>query len=388
VHTGDWHVGKAIRGKHRTLEYRSVLNELKEFLQKEAVDILLVAGDIYDSSTPSAEAEDIVYNFFHDISQLRVPTVVIAGNHDSGLRFEAISNIMALAGITIRGFYASGGGREKVIITAKDGTKAQIVLIPFVPERIFVRAQDLVEANKSPSRIYSKEMGKTLCKFASTFSPNGVRMVVGPLVMYGSKLGGGERSLFTGENYAVYPEEIPENIDYLALGHVHLYQCIEAASPIYYCGSPLQMDFGEANTPKGFLFLEAKPGKKCEPTFIEFRSGRNLIEIKGTFEEITALAGSDPSLQNAHLKVTVKADSSTLGLSYQLKKIFPEAVEIRRECPVSPPKSLPNITDWLPQLYKEYCEKQRKESTSEAIIQEFNKLYERETSEGKSIVNG
>ena len=378
VHTADWHVGKSIRGRHRGDEYREILEELKEFISRHDIDILLVAGDIFDSTTPSAEAENIVYNFFHDISLLGVRSLVIAGNHDSGLRFEAIANLMKLAGVTIRGFFSHSREKRELTITAADGNQARIVLVPFVPERTFVRAEDLLDGKISNTITYSREMGKLLRQFSAHFTPQTVNIVVAHLLMHGARVGGGERSLYLGDNYAVYPEEIPANIDYLALGHMHLYQQIPGPGAIYYPGSPLQMDFGETETPKGFLYLEAFPGCPCQPRFIEFRAGKKLVAIKGTLEEITTIAESDPGLKNVYLKMTVHADASSMGLSYQLKKLFPEAVEIRREyAAAAKPKKITISSDWLPTLYKEYYRKQHDEELPEILLKQFNDLYQK-----------
>ncbi|NUM35395.1 MAG: exonuclease SbcCD subunit D [Candidatus Brocadiae bacterium] len=383
VHTADWHIGKSIKGRHRGGEYREILDELKEFLLKESVEILLVAGDIFDSSTPSAEAEDIVYNFFHDISLSGIYTVVIAGNHDSGLRFEAISNLMALAKVTMRGF-ANETDRAKILLPCKDGSKAQIVLLPFLPERTYIRAEALVQEETNTHKIYSQEIGELLQRLCRDFRPDTVNIVVAHLLMHGSRPGGGERRLYLGDNYAVYPEAIPSNIDYMAIGHIHLQQKIEAPSPIYYPGSILQLDFGESNTEKGFLFLDAKPGQKAVPEFIPFRYGKKLKEIKGTLEEITKLSESDPGLKDAYLKITVKADASSLGVSHQVKKIFPDAVDIRKEYESSPSSTITQKTHWLPELYRQYYQKQYPGEIPQNIMAEFQSIYARCSEEKKN----
>lgn len=377
VHTADWHIGKSLRGRHRGHEYKAVLKELRDYIIKESVDILIVAGDLFDSSTPSAEAENIVYNFFHDVSKTGVHSVVIAGNHDSGLRFEAISGIMELAQVRMRGFYHFDSDENVPFdIQTKDGQVARIALIPFIPERAFVRAETLSSSTQSPTNIYSQEFGKVIKDISQSFTPETVNIIVGHILMHGSKPGGGERRLYLGDNYAVHPEEIPDNIDYIALGHIHLWQNIEADSPIYYCGSPVQMDFGEKDTPKGFLVVDAEAGKLCIPEFVELREGKKLRELHGTFEEITTLIESDPKLKECYLKINIKADASTMGISYQLKKILPDAVDIRREYISTSQKELPKGDDWLPKLYKEYYEREFEKEIPAEVLSEFKKLYE------------
>ena len=380
VHTADWHIGKTLRGKQRSEEYREVLAELKLFLEKEQIDLLLVAGDIFDSFSPSAEAEDIVYNFFHDISFLGTRTVVIAGNHDSGFRFEAIARLMALANVHMLGFYdAQLPERSRVIVPSRDGSqKADIIMLPFISERIFTRADDLTNReNEEIAHNYSQELGRVLKNLTSRFQAGNINIVMAHLLMHGAKPGGGERRLYLGDNYAVHPAEIPADIDYMGLGHIHLCQSIAAPCPLYYSGSPLQMDFGETEQNKGFLYLQAQPQKQNLPEFIPLTKGKQLREIKGTMEQINAIIESDKDLQDAYLKVTIQADATSLGLSHEIKKKLPNTVDIRREY-ISKGKqelALQTGDDWLPDLYQKFYESQHEHTVSEEIMADFKKLY-------------
>ena len=380
VHTADWHVGKTIRGKHRGEEHREILAELLEFLREEKVDILIIAGDVFDTFTPSAESENIVYQFLHDVSLMKINTIVIAGNHDSGLRFEAISSLMSIAGITMLGFLHSTNEQHQIVIPVTSKQKAQIAIIPFIPERTFVRAEDLLtEEQDTNVNAYSKGMGKILRKFCQPFTRKTVNLVVSHMLMHGAKPGGGERRLYLGDNYAVHPEEIPCNIDYVALGHIHLAQEISAPSPVLYCGSPLQLDFGERETPKGFYFFETGPGSKAEPEFIEFQKGKKLVQLSGSLEEVNTLLESDPSLSDAFLKITLESDSEHHESSYELKKLFPNAVDIRKNYLTTENKTpiLPHSTELLPKLYKEFYEEHHKSDMPPKMFEEFHQLYKK-----------
>ncbi len=379
VHTGDWHIGKTLRGRHRSQEYREILDELKTFIEKEDVDILLIAGDVYDSFSPSAESENIVYSFFHDVSKLGVKTVVVAGNHDSGLRFEAVSNLLALANVTVVGFFDHKNPlKSNVTLSSRDGKeKAYVALLPFVFERTFTRAEDLVDKESSEAtQHYSQQVGQILNEFSHSLPTDTINILLSHLLMHGARPGGGERRLYLGDNYAVHPEHIPANFDYIALGHVHRYQKIDAPSPIYYCGSPLQMDFGEKCTEKGFLFLSLQPGEKKEPSFIPFTKGKELNEVQGSMEEIQSFIETHQDIDNQYFKVTIRADASSLGLSYKIKKQLPNAVEIRREYVGQEKKDLlPQGSDWLPELYQKYCEQTSDKPLAKEILEEFHNLY-------------
>lgn len=377
VHTGDWHIGKSLRGKERGEEYRAILQELREFVSQQQIDILLIAGDVFDSFNPSAESEEMVYNFFYDVSCMKIATVVIAGNHDSGSRFNALSPLMTIAGVTMVGFLSQKHKVEQVLITTRDKTKAKIAPCPFIPENTFVRAAGLVKEGLQTTYLYSREMGKLLQEMAQDFTRDTVNIIVGHLLMHGASVAGSERRLYLGENYAVHPEQIPANVDYIALGHIHLHQHIAAASPVYYCGSPLQLDFGEKGMEKGFFFLETQPGMVCKPIFIPFRSGKKLIELTGEIEEISTSVVSDPALAGAHLKITLKTNTPTTDIFYQMKKDFPNAVEIRRECSTSQVvEPIPSGTDWLPKFYGEFYQRHYAQNIPPEMMTHFQELYQ------------
>lgn len=378
IHTGDWHVGKTIRGRHRGAEHRAILDELGNYIEKENVELLLVAGDIYDTPTPSAAAEDIVYRFFHKMSALGVTSIVIAGNHDSSLRFEAISRIMALANIIMVGSYDFENPQKCIYnyISRNGEQKVSIGMIPFIFERSFVRADNIIqEEREQMTTRYSNGMAKVFQQLSKLLATDSTCIFIGHLLMHGARPGGGERRLYLGDNYAVHPATIPKNIDYFALAHVHMYQEIENSSIAYYSGSPLQMDFGEVDHEKGFLLLELTGNKLSPPKFIPLTSGTKLHSIFGTVGELEKLVESQKELQDYHLKITIKTDASTLGLSYKIKQSFPNAVDIRREFISHDKKEFvkkDNAT-WLPDMYKEYTHKHEKTT---AILKEFTLLYE------------
>ena len=102
LHTSDWHVGKTIRGVSRLEEHAAVLGEIGEVARREEVDLVLVAGDLYETASPSAEAERVVIDALLDLRTV-APVVAIAGNHDNPARFEALRPLAEQVGITVRG---------------------------------------------------------------------------------------------------------------------------------------------------------------------------------------------------------------------------------------------------------------------------------------------
>ena len=144
LHTSDWHVGKTIRGLSRLDEHRRVLGEIASVARDRGVDLVLVAGDLYESAAPSAEAEQVVLRALLDLHDTGAKVVVIAGNHDNPGRFEAIRPLMAELGITVLGHVARPEAGGVIEHTTGAGERAHLALLPFCSQRYTVRAAQLM----------------------------------------------------------------------------------------------------------------------------------------------------------------------------------------------------------------------------------------------------
>jgi exonuclease SbcD len=371
VHTGDWHIGKVLLGKQRLEEFTAILQEIKTYLIDNQIDIIIVAGDVFDTGMPSAEAEKLVYDFFHDISQYNIKSIVIAGNHDSDARFEALSNLMKLANVTMRGFDYQNTEPSKVRIE-KNGEIVDIVLLPFISEKHFLQSSDL--KTEHPQDLYSIGMGKILQDIANNFDSNAVNIVVSHILIHGAKSSGSEKRLYLGQNYALHPEQIPQNIDYFALGHIHYEQKMDAPCPTYYSGSCLQLDFGEADTPKGFLLLDTKQERPFVPQFIELTSGKKLIALQGTWDDLQEkIQNNTIDIENNYVAVEVL--NNTTILPHQIQETFPNALKIVSKHPKEPVELKTQTADWIPELFKKYYHAQAKKDILEQVIEEFNHFY-------------
>ena len=143
LHTSDWHVGKTIRGESRLEEQIVVLAEIAEVAAAEAVDLIVVAGDLYETAAPSAEAETVVTRALLALRAV-APLVVIAGNHDNAARFEAVRPLAAAAGIEVRGRVARPDEGGVVTIDTVGGERARVALLPFCSPRYSVRVAELM----------------------------------------------------------------------------------------------------------------------------------------------------------------------------------------------------------------------------------------------------
>jgi exonuclease SbcD len=283
LHTSDWHVGKTVRGRSRLAEHVDVLEEIVDIADVEEVDVVLVAGDLFETAAPSPDAERVVYDSLLALTDHgRRPVVVVAGNHDNPRRLAAVAPLLALAGISVQTTLAApdDGG---VISLVVDKVTARLALVPFPSQRYVVRAEDLMGlAASDHSQKYDDRMRKVIGALTADFGDETVNVVVAHLLGTGGVLGGGERSAHTVFDYAVNTTAFPATAHYVALGHLHRPQSLPAGCPVWYCGSPLHMDFGEEGDTKAVLIVDAEPGLPATVREVALRSGRSFRTLSGS----------------------------------------------------------------------------------------------------------
>ncbi|MGH8901147.1 MAG: exonuclease SbcCD subunit D [Egibacteraceae bacterium] len=330
LHTSDWHVGRTIRGRSRADEHEAVLAEIVRIAQAERADLVLIAGDQFDTAAPTPEAERIVYRALLDLADTDAQVVVIAGNHDQPHRLAAVAPLLASRGIHARALLARPDEGGVLTVRTRDGETALVALVPFLSQRHLIRAAQLMafDADQHAGQ-YDAGVRHVAAQLTSAFTPDTVNLVCAHLFVAGGTLGGGEREAHTIFDYAVSAATFPAAAHYVALGHLHRAQRIPAACPVHYCGSPLQLDFGEAGDDKAVMLVEARPGTPAEVRTVPLRTGRRLRTIRGTLEELEALTGAT---SDDHLRVVVRGQARA-GLADAVRALFPDAVEVVVESP-------------------------------------------------------
>jgi len=329
LHTGDWHVGKAIRGRSRAEEFAAALDEVVAIAVDEGVDCVLLAGDVYEHSAPAPEADALVFEAFLRLHDAGIPVVAIPGNHDSALRMEAFGKVLGPLGIRIVARVARPDAGGIVVVPSRDGAhEAEIATIPFVPARRFGDAAALFDASEAWYQSYAQGMGELLGAMATGFTSGRIPIVLGHLFTDGALVtpGGGERELTIGIAYAVPPSRLPAEAAYVALGHVHLPQTVKGSpAPARFAGSLLQLDFGEAGQRKSVTLVEAIPGKPAKVTEVPLSSGRALRDLRGTLDEVVALGREHG---DAWLRVFVRTDGPVPGIADRIRDELPNALDV------------------------------------------------------------
>jgi exonuclease SbcD len=323
LHTSDWHVGKLMRGQSRADEHRAVLAEIAAVAEREEVDVVLVAGDLFETAAPGPESEQIVYRALLDLAQV-AQVVVIGGNHDNPRRLEAVSPLLSLGRVRLLGQVArpADGGVADLDVA---GTTLRLGLVPFVSKRGIVRADALMrDAAFELNQAYDDRMRAVIANLCEPFCADTVNVVCGHLFAAGGTMGGGERSAHTVMDYSVGALAFPATAQYVALGHLHRAQDIPGPTRIRYSGSPLQLDFGEAADSKSVTIVDLEPGVPAAVREVPLTSGRELRTITGTMAELESARGQTG---DAYLRIVV-TDVRRAGLADEVRSWFPHAVDV------------------------------------------------------------
>ncbi|HEU5448563.1 MAG TPA: exonuclease subunit SbcD, partial [Acidimicrobiia bacterium] len=292
LHTSDWHVGKILKGLPRLDEQRAVLGGIVDLARRETVDLVVVAGDLYESAVAPPDAQALVWSTLLDLKETGADVVVISGNHDNAAQFEALRPLAAAAGITILGRVRRPDEGGVVEITTRAGERAKVAALPFLSQRYVVRAAQLMSGEAAEhAGSYAERCRLLLDGLCTGFGADTVNIVVAHAMVRGGRLGGGERDAQTIEDYYVDPTAFPVTAHYVALGHLHRTQPLPGGAPIWYSGSPIQVDFGEGGDDKHAIVVEASAGRPAEVRAVRLEHVRRLRTVEGTLAELRAHTG-------------------------------------------------------------------------------------------------
>ena len=333
LHTGDWHIGKVLRGVPRLDEQRMVLAEIVAIVRDESVDVVLVAGDVFDGSAPSADAQRVAFDALLAIRDTGAHVLVVAGNHDSGEAFEAWRPVFAAAGIELRGrlHAPTDGGLVDVRIVRTD-ERLITVMMPFVSQRRIVKADDLFAlADYQKQGAYRQRVRDILRKFADHFATDAVNVVLAHATVANARFGGGERMSQSVFDYLLDPADFPSNASYVALGHLHQAQTIPVGAPARYSGAPIAVDFGDQYASPSVVIIDAVPGLPAVARLLPLASPRKLRTITAPFSQLGSLIERGEVGPDDLLRVIVQGTAKATDLADRVRALLPNALEVRTD---------------------------------------------------------
>lgn len=270
LHTSDWHLGRRLYGRMRYEEFEAFLSWLQETISAQKVDVLIVAGDIFDTMTPSNRAQALYYEFLGKVSKLCCEHIVIvAGNHDSPTFLDAPSKVLKFLNVHVIGTACDDLNDEVLVLDAIDGTPHCIIAaVPYLRDRD-VRGSHAGESADSKDTNVIKgirahydevaSIAKARQEHLSNAHQRHIPIIAtGHLFAAGSKTteDDGVRDLYVGSLGQISADMFDDGFDYVALGHLHVPQRVGGCEHIRYSGSPIAMGFGEAKQQKQVLLVE------------------------------------------------------------------------------------------------------------------------------------
>lgn len=279
LHTADWHLGKNLERYSRLDEQEKFLEDILSLVEEKKIDVVLIAGDVYDSVNPPARAERLFYDTLKKISANGERLIVIiAGNHDNPERLVAAGPLAMEHGIIMIGtpktiIPAGEYGKHRVVQSGEgfieieiNREKAVILTVPYPSEK---RLDEILykemETEKEKLLSYTQRIQILFQQLSKKFRDDTINLVMSHLFAMGSEEAGSERSIQLGGSYIVSKECFPKKAQYVALGHIHKPQIVPGTNGyVRYAGSPIHYNKSEITYEKKCIMIDVKAGEKAK----------------------------------------------------------------------------------------------------------------------------
>jgi len=320
IHTSDWHLGRSLYGRKRYYEFAAFLDWLADFIEQQNIDALLVAGDIFDTSTPSNRAQELYYQFLCKVANSCCRHIIaIAGNHDSPSFLNAPKEILRVLHVFVVGSISDNLEDEVIVLKDRDNKPEAIVCaVPYLRDKDIrtVETGETIEDKKVKLIEGLRNHYTDVCNIAEQKQKElgDVPIIaMGHLFTTGGKTveGDGVRDLYVGSLVHIGEDAFPACIDYLALGHLHIPQKVSESEHIRYSGSPIPMGYGEANQQKKVVVVEVN---SKTPTIQE-------LSVP-CFQPLERITGSLEDIQNRIDKLKYDGSNSWLEIEYTGSEII------------------------------------------------------------------
>ena len=322
IHTADWHIGQKLHERSRLDEHEQFLDWLLETIQKREVDLLLVSGDIFDTSLPSAEATNLYYRFLYRLfNETDTYTVITAGNHDSARHLEAPREFLKMGRIHVVGL-ASEASRC-VLPFPPDDPRVMVAGVPYLTETDLSRVSYETEIERNDR--YRERLKSFYAECVSAMPTELPKILMGHLFVQGGQVTDSERNIQIGGATAIHANDFPDGVSYVALGHLHRPQTIKGTDyPIRYSGSPIPLRFNETGYRKSVYLLElSEAGRFIRDEDIEIPIFKELCTVTGDEESVLWEARTQ-TWDDKYIQVKLTLDTPRVGISDEIRQAFSE----------------------------------------------------------------
>lgn len=279
LHTSDWHLGRSLHGTDLLAEQEAVLSRLADVVRAERVDVVLVAGDVYDRAVPSADATGVLDRVLSRLRAAGAAVVLTPGNHDSARRLGFAAGLLAVSGVHVRATTAS---LDEPVLLADEHGEVAVYGLPFLEPEV-ARHELGADLARSHQAVLSAAMDKVRADLY--FRPGARSVVLAHAFVGGGLPSESERDIAVGGVDLVSPS-VFDGVDYVALGHLHRPQTLSPR--LRYSGSPLPYSFGEAGQTKQVWLVDLDATGLAEVRAVPLPVPRQLSVLSGTLAELLA----------------------------------------------------------------------------------------------------
>ena len=404
LHTADWHLGKSLEKRSRIDEQRKFLDDFIEIAKENDIDLVIIAGDIYDSSNPPAIAEKMFYDTLKKISDNGKRLIlIIAGNHDNPERLVASAPLAREHGIimigTLKTIIDTGNyGRHKIINSGEgfieieiNGEKAVILAVPYLSEKRLneVLYKDM-DSDEERIKSYSDRVFSLFDSLKDNYREDTINLLVSHLYAMGSEESGSERSIQLGGSYIVNCECFPKEAQYIALGHVHKPQLVPGTNKkARYSGSPIHYNKKEVYDNKKCFVVDVKANEEANVKEIYFKVYKPIEIWKCENFDDALLKCEENKDRECWVYLEIKVDrymrEDEIKKLKELKKDILEITPIIENIHRDDESAISLSEKSFEELFIDFYKKERMGEPDKEIIDLFlNLVYEEENGENET----
>jgi len=357
IHLSDLHIGKRVNEMPMLEDQQYILNAILAIVDEEQPDGVIIAGDVYDKSVPSAEAVQVLDEFLVRLAKRHLPVYIISGNHDSPERLAFGGRLLSGGGIFISPVY---NGTVDALSLQDAYGEVRLYLLPFIKPAHVRRAfpDEEIESYTDAVRVAVEHM-------AVDETVRNV-IVTHQFVTGASRSESEEVSVGGSDNVDA---SVFDAFDYVALGHIHGPQSVTRET-VRYCGTPLKYSFSEAGHQKSVTVVELLEKGNTVVRTVPLTPLRDMRELRGTYDELTFKGNINEAYQQDYIHVTLTDEEDVLDALAKLRTVYPNIMKLdydnqrtRQHATLGTAQAVQDMSPYA--LFAEFYEKQNNQPMSE-----------------------
>lgn len=288
LHTSDWHLGHRLHEQSQYDEQLLFLNWLIQTINQQHIDVLLLAGDVFDTGVPSTQSQKLYYDFLIQLRQTSCKQIIITGgNHDAPGGLNAPKALLEALSIHVVG-KATDNVKDEVFELSVGTEKIIVAAVPYLRDQDIRRAISGESFEQIGDRYKAALVNhyNEIAEYCATIkTPETPVIAMGHLFALGGSTSESEQTIYVGNLGDIGAMDFPQLFDYIALGHLHRAQKVGNLNTIRYSGSPVMLSFSEVGAPKQVICIKTGQGKVTEVTDLEVPLFRELKRVSGNLDE-------------------------------------------------------------------------------------------------------